>query len=333
MRYRELGNTGISVSEVGFGLWTVATKWWEVTDEAVGVRLLQEAFDLGINFYDTADTYGNGLGETMLARALSDKRDQIVIATKFGYEWQTYTGERKGQQELPKNVSPAFVRQAVEGSLRRLETDRIDNYQIHNVRMSEVQSDDLFAVLDDLVTEGKILSYGAALGPAIGWLDEGLAVMRTRRLPVLHMIYNLLEQEPGRTLSDEAHKSGCGLLARVTHSSGLLEGKYTEDTTFGPNDHRRHRSRQWLTDGLKKVKQLDFLTKSGERTLGQAALKWLLADSLVASTLPNIYNSEQLQEFAAAPETPDLTVNELARIAELYQHNFYLEPVSPAAVS
>ncbi len=331
MRYRELGSTGIRVSEIGFGLWTVATKWWGITDEEVGIGLLREAFDLGITFYDTADTYGNGLGETMLERGLRGKRDQIVIATKFGYEWQTFGGERTGQQELPKNVTPTFVRQAVEGSLNRLQTDRIDNYQVHNVRMSEVQSDDLFAVLDDLVTEGKILSYGAALGPAIGWLDEGLAALRKRRVPVLHMIYNILEQEPGRRLSDEARVIGAGLLVRVTHSSGLLEGKYTSETTFGPNDHRRHRPRQWLLDGLQKVEQLGFLTEGGNRTLGQASLKWLLADPTVASTLPNIYDGEQLREFAAASETTDLTEAELSRVADLYNHGFHLAPAAGVA--
>jgi len=331
MRYRELGTTGIKVSEVGFGLWTVATTWWEALDEAAGIRLLQDAFDLGVTLFDTADTYGNGLGETLLARAMRGKRDQIAIATKFGYEWQTYGGERTGQRELPKNVSPVFVRSAVEGSLRRLETECIDNYQVHNIRMSEVQSDDLFAVLDDLVTEGKIRSFGVALGPAIGWLDEGLAALRTRRPAVLHMIYNILEQEPGATLGDEARTTGCGLLVRVTHSSGLLEGKYTEETTFGPNDHRRHRPRQWLLDGLRKVEQLRFLTGDAGRTLGQAALKWLLADPIVASTLPNIYNHEQLHEFAAAPDTPDLTFEEIERVEDLYEHNFYLEQSAASA--
>lgn len=327
MRYRELGTTGITVSEVGFGLWTVTTTWWEVTDEALAVRLLQEAFDLGITLFDTADTYGNGYGETILPKALPGKRGEMVIATKFGYDWQHYGGARTGQQELPKDFSPSFVRGALEGSLQRLQTDYIDNYQIHNVRMTEVQRDDLFALLDDMVASGKIRSYGAALGPAIGWREEGLAVLRRRRIPVLHMIYNMLEQEPGRELAEAAREVGAGILVRVTHSSGLLEGQYTEETTFGPNDHRRHRPRSWLIDGLKKVDRLGFLSDGTGRTIGQAALKWLLADPTIGSTLPNIYNSEQLREFAAAPETPDLTAGELARVAELYTRNFDVQPV------
>jgi aryl-alcohol dehydrogenase-like predicted oxidoreductase len=324
VRYRELGNTGIRVSEVGFGVWTVATTWWGITDEAVGMRLLQEAFDAGITLFDTADTYGNGAGETILARALPGKRHQMVIATKFGYDFYTYGGQRNGQQELPKDYSPAFVRRALEQSLLRLDTDYIDIYQMHNPRLTDMGRDDLFALLDDMVGAGTIRCYGVALGPAIGWREEGLAALRDRHVPELHMIYNLLEQDPGKDLAVAAAETGAGILVRVPHSSGLLEGKYTAETTFSASDHRSHRKREWLLTGLQKLERLAFLTADGRRTLGQAALKWLLADPVVSSTLPNIYNAEQLAEFAAAPETPDLTLEELERAADLYEHDFYL---------
>jgi aryl-alcohol dehydrogenase-like predicted oxidoreductase len=140
------------------------------------------------------------------------------------------------------------------------------------------------------------------------------------------MIYNLLEQDPGRGLIEAAKETGTSLVVRVPHSSGMLEGKYDENTTFAKNDHRRHRPKEWLLDGLKKVDQLAFLTESGERTLGQAALKFVLATPAIASTLPNIYDEAQLEEFAAAPDTPDLTPEELSRIEELYENNFGLEP-------
>jgi aryl-alcohol dehydrogenase-like predicted oxidoreductase len=130
-----------------------------------------------------------------------------------------------------------------------------------------------------------------------------------------------------------ARSIGTGLLVRVTHSSGLLEGNYTSETTFGPNDHRRHRPRQWLLDGLRKIEQLDFLTNGTNRTLGQAALKWLLADPAVASTLPNIYDAEQLREFAAAPEAADLTQSELDHVAELFRAGFNLAPAAGTARS
>lgn len=319
------------MSAVGFGLWTVSTTWWGITDDEYGVDLLRKAYDLGITFFDTADTYGNGKGETMLARALGPVRDRITIATKFGYDFYNYGQERTGQRELPHDFSPSFVRYAVEQSLRRLETDYIDLYQLHNPRMSAVDSDELFATLDDLLREGKIRSYGVALGPAIGWEEEGLAAMEKRNVHCVHTIYNMLEQDPGRRFFPLAREHGTGILVRVPHSSGLLEGKYTEETTFAPTDHRSHRPRQWLTDGLKKLERLEFLTAGTGRTIGQAAIQFILAEPSVTSVLPNIYNEEQLREFAAASDTPPLTSEELERIADLYEHNFYLEPTPTAA--
>ena len=174
--------------------------------------------------------------------------------------------------------------------------------------------------------EGKIRSYGVALGPKIGWLEEGVRAMRERSIDGLQMIYNVLEQDPGRELIETARETDTSLVVRVPHSSGMLEGKYDENTTFAKNDHRRHRPKEWLTEGLKKVELLSFLTESGERTLGQAALKFVLAAPEVASVLPNIYDDEQLTEFAAAPDAPDLTQEERARVAELYENNFGLEP-------
>jgi len=324
VKYRQLGDTSISVSAVGFGLWTVSTGWWGIEDDQFAVDLLRCAYDAGITFFDTADTYGNGKGETLLARALKGRRDRIVIATKFGYDFYEHGGQRSGQRELPQDFSPQFIRFALEESLKRLETDYVDLYQLHNPRMWAIDSDELFSTLEDLKREGKVRAYGAALGPAIGWRDEGLAAMKKRDIGGLQIIYNLLEQDPGRDFFPVARQREVGVLVRVPHSSGLLEGKYTEETTFAPTDHRSHRPREWLTDGLKKLERLDFLTEGG-RTIGQAAIQFVLAEQSVASVLPNIYDADQLQEFAAAADTPALTAEELARIAELYEHNFYLE--------
>jgi aryl-alcohol dehydrogenase-like predicted oxidoreductase len=149
--------------------------------------------------------------------------------------------------------------------------------------------------------------------------------MREREIEGVQMIYNLLEQDPGRGLIEAARETDTSLIVRVPHSSGMLEGHYDENTTFAKNDHRRHRPKEWLTTGLKKVEQLSFLTESGGRTLGQAALKFVLASPEVASTLPNIYGKEQIEEFAATSETPDLTSEELSRVAELYEDDFGLE--------
>jgi aryl-alcohol dehydrogenase-like predicted oxidoreductase len=325
MKYRNLGGTEIRVSEVGFGVWTVSTGWWGEVDEARSVALLREAFERGINYFDTADTYGSGLGETLLADAFGGMRDEVVISTKIGYDFYNHTA-RRGQQERPQVWSEEFIRFALEQSLKRLRTDYIDFLQLHNTKMDTVENDRLFELMEGFKREGKTRAYGVALGPKIGWLGEGVRAMRERNIDGLQMIYNLLEQDPGRGLIEAAKGTGTSLIVRVPHSSGMLEGKYDENTTFAKNDHRRHRPKEWLLDGLKKVDQLAFLTESGERTLGQAALKFVLATPEIASTLPNIYDEEQLEEFAAAPDTPDLTPEELSRVEELYENNFGLEP-------
>ena len=327
MRYRKLGDTDVSVSEVGFGLWTISTGWWGDVDEARSVRLLRLAHEKGINYFDTADTYGSGLGETLLRDAFGHMRDEVVISTKIGYDFYNNTA-RRGQQERPQDWSEDFIRFAFEQSLKRLGTDYIDFLQLHNTKMDAVEDDALFELMEEFEREGKVRAYGVALGPKIGWLEEGVKAMRERSIDGLQMIYNLLEQDPGRRLIEAARETDTSLVVRVPHSSGMLEGNYTEETTFAQNDHRRHRPKEWLLEGLKKVEQLGFLTGSGERTLGQAALKFILASPEISSTLPNIYDEEQLEEFAAAPDTPDLTEEELARVEELYENNFGLEPAT-----
>lgn len=327
MRYRTLAGTDLSVSEVGFGVWTVTAGWWGDYSDEQAIALIRCALDLGITYFDTADTYGDGRGETLLAEALGGDRERVVIGTKFGYDASRQEGPR-GQRELPQDWSPAFVRGACEASLRRLNTDRIDCWQLHNPKMDAIERDDLWQTLESLRREGKVRSYGVALGPRIGWRDEGLRALRERGVPSVQIIHNLLEQEPGAELIAAARETGAAVIVRVPHSSGLLEGHFTEETTFAPGDHRRHRSPEWLIEGVQKVERLRFLERpdGGRRTLGQAALKWLLAEPAIVSTLPNIYNEAQLAEFAAAPDTADLSDEELRHCAELHAQNFGVAP-------
>ncbi|MGB3682743.1 MAG: aldo/keto reductase, partial [Rubrobacteraceae bacterium] len=225
MKYRSLGNTDIRVSEVGFGVWTVSTGWWgEVVDDR-SVRLLRQAQERGINYFDTADTYGSGKGETLLADAFGHMRDEVVISTKIGYDFYTNT-ERRGQQARPQDWSEDFIRFALEKSLERLGTDYIDLLQLHNTKMDAVENDELFDLMDRFVEEGKIRAYGVALGPKIGWLEEGVKAMHDRDLSALQMIYNVLEQDPGRELIEAGRETDTSLIVRVPHSSGMLEGNY-----------------------------------------------------------------------------------------------------------
>ncbi|HEY6449527.1 MAG TPA: aldo/keto reductase [Candidatus Cybelea sp.] len=326
MKYRTYPGSDVTVSEVGFGLWTTSTGWWGEKSDDEAVAMLHAAHDLGITLYDAADTYGNGRSEEQLAKAFGDRRERIVYATKFGYDFANSAQDRRGQAELPQDFSPAFVRQALEASLLRLRTDYVDIYQMHNARMAQIDDDALWELLESLKREGKIRMYGVALGPAIGWLYEGVNAVRRRNAGSLQIIWNVLEQYPGNEQIRAAYDAGAdtGYMIRVPHSSGMLEGRYTENTTFAKNDHRRHRPREWLINGLEKVAQLRFLERP-DRTLGQAAIAWLLAEPRVMSVLPNIYDRDQLEEFAAAPEAPPLTAQDLERMGALYSDNFGIE--------
>lgn len=331
MKYRTFRGTDVRVSEVGFGLWTVSTGWWGNYSDEDAVALMQRALDLGVTLFDAADTYGNGRSEELIAKAFAGRRDEIVIATKVGYDFVNHGDGRRGQREIPQNFAPEAIRGAVDAALQRLQTDCIDILQLHNIRMEQTEDAALWDVLTELRVAGKIKVGGIALGPAIGWLGEGAHAIRRRNPGVVQHIYNLLEPHPGAALHRVAREAGADtmFLIRVPHSSGMLEGKYTADTVFPPNDHRNHRPRSWLTNGVKKVEQLRFLEREGVRTLGQAAILWLLADERVASVLPNIYDAAQLEEFAKAPDLPPLTTEELDRVAELVAQNFGLEPEEP----
>jgi aryl-alcohol dehydrogenase-like predicted oxidoreductase len=331
MRFRTYKNTDLRVSEVGFGLWTISTGWWGQFTEGEAIALMHKAFDLGVTLFDAADTYGNGLSEELIAKAFPTQRDEIVIATKVGYDFVTHGETRgRGQREIPQDFSPEAIVRATDAALKRLKTDRIDLLQLHNIRMEQIYDDAIWTTLGKLKENGKIRYSGIALGPAVGWLYEGINCIQERDVTSLQHIYNMLEQHPGRAMQDAATEAGKDtmFLIRVTHSSGMLEGKYTAETTFPPTDHRSHRPRSWLLNGVKKIDRLRFL-ESSDRTLGQAALQWLLHDERVASTLPNIYEEAQLIEFAKAPDCPMLTDDELSRIAELYADNFGVEREEP----
>jgi aryl-alcohol dehydrogenase-like predicted oxidoreductase len=334
MKYRVIPETKVKVSEVGFGLWTISTGWWGQFTEGEAIKLMHRALDHGITLFDAADTYGNGLSETLIAKAFPKQRDEIVVATKVGYDFYEHGDERRGQREIPHNFSVPFLRKAVDMALQRLHTDHIDVLQLHNIRSEQVEANDVWELMDELLAQGKILSYGAALGPAIGWLYEGVDCIQKRRPHVLQHIYNLLEQHPGKQMMDEGEHAADGKPARtsyfirVPHSSGMLEGKYTAETVFPPTDHRSHRPKSWLLNGVKKVEQLQFLVNA-DRTLGQAALQWILADQRVTSVLPNIYDESQITEFARTSDCPPLTKDDLARIQELVTNNFGLPAETP----
>ena len=327
VRTRRFGDTDLEASEIGFGTWALGSDWWGDVSEADGERLLNEAVELGISFFDTGDAYGRGANEELVGRVLAPHRDDVVIATKFGYELAE--GRREHSEgERPQRWDGAFIREALDASLRRLGTDRIDLYQLHNPRMDAIDCDEAFSTLEELRAAGKIRHFGIALGPAIGWREEGLRAISERDLTSVQTVYNLLEQQPGRDLLAASAEHGVGVMARVPTSSGLLDGHLTPETRFGPGDHRRHRPQEWLVEGLQKIERIRFLCEpEAGRTMGQAALRFIL-DSGVTTVIPTITNESELREYAGAADVASLSEAELTRVDELYERNFGVEPVS-----
>ena len=320
MRYRRFGHTELEVSEVGFGMWTLASDWWGKVDDKAG--LLHAALDAGINFIDTAPVYGtDGIGETLLADLLKQHRDDIVLTTKCGYDIDA--PRPAGQSERPQDWRPEAVREQLEASLRRLGTDHIDLYQLHNARIDPIIDDDVWGALGDLRTEGKVRELGVALGPAIGWVDEGLAALRTRPIASLQTVFNVLEQEPGLTFAAEPPVADgrVGLIARVPHASDTLSGKVTPDTVFPKEDHRSHRNRDNMLDNFEKAETLTFLWDGTGRTMGQAAIAGILANPAFTTVLPTCVEVDEVREYAEASEQP-LAADEQQRLSDLWSRNF-----------
>jgi aryl-alcohol dehydrogenase-like predicted oxidoreductase len=301
-------------------VWTLASDWWGVVENKQG--LLAAALDAGINFIDTAPVYGEGgFGEELLADVLKARRDEIVLTTKCGYDIDA-ARKYPGQSERPHDWEPDSVRLQLEASLLRLGTEYIDLYQLHNTRIEPIRSDVLWEELEKFKAEGKVRELGVALGPAIGWVDEGLEALQ-RDIVSLQTVFNVLEQEPGRTFeADPAVADGrVGLISRVPHASDTLSGRITRDTEFPPGDHRAHRNRDNMLDNFDKAETLAFLWEGTGRTVGQAAIAGILADPAFVTVLPTCVTVEDVTEYAGASDLP-LTDDERARVNALWDDNF-----------
>jgi aryl-alcohol dehydrogenase-like predicted oxidoreductase len=321
MRTRVLGASKLEISEVGFGTWTLVTDWWGRTDDPH--EMIKAALDAGINFIDTAPVYGDGgAGETILRDYLS-RRDDIVLTTKVGYDIEA-ARKFPGQSERPHDWRPESVRAQVEASLTRLGTDRIDLLQLHNPRIEPIVDDELWDTLVALRSEGKVRELGVALGPAIGWVEEGNRSINERPIVSLQTVFNVLEQEPGLTFAAQprARNGEVCLISRVPHASDTLSGKITIDTQFDPKDHRAHRNRDNMLDNFEKAETLSFLwAPETARTIGQAAIAGILANDTFACVLPTVLSVAEVREYAAASELP-LTADEAARLNDLWARNF-----------
>jgi len=322
MNYRELGDSGVEVSEVGFGAWVVGTDWWGDRTEEQAVEMVRHAVEQGVTFFDTSDVYGHGRSEEILGEALAPYRDEVTVATKLGYDF--YNNPQAGHGELPKRLDADWIHEAFERSLDRLGFETVELLQLHNADVDEVTPDVLEA-LEELRESGRVDAIGWALGPSIGWLAEGDRAVELD-FDAVQTVFNALEQTPGNhfveTIRERDAGASTSLIARVPHSSGLLNEQVTPDTELEAGDHRAHRPTAWYEAGWEKVDRLRFLERDGERTMGQAAIQWLLSHDEVASVTPTFRTADDVDEWAAAVDTPPLSDDEVERVAELYAENF-----------
>jgi aryl-alcohol dehydrogenase-like predicted oxidoreductase len=323
MKYDTLGNTGIEVSEVGFGAWVVGTDWWGDRTRGQAIEMVQHAVDQDVTFFDTGDVYGHGDSEELLGEALAEVRDEVTVSTKVGYDF--YNNPQAGHGELPKKVTPEWIRTALDRSLDRLDMDHVELLMLHNANVDEV-TPDVLETLDELREEGTVEAIGWALGPSIGWLADGDAAV-ANEFDVVQTVFNLFEQTPGQHFIDTIREqdANTSIVARVPHSSGLLNEQVTPETEFEADDHRAHRPTEWYETGFEKVDTLRFLERDGERTMGQAAIQWLLANDEVASVTPTFRTNDDIDEWASAPDTPPLSDAEYDRVQSLYADNFGID--------
>ena len=317
MKYRKFGKSGIKVSEIGFGAWTIALDWWgKKIDDDEAKRMLKKAYDLGINFYETADMYGKGKSEKLIGEVFKGMRDEIVISTKYGYDFSEV--EQIGHAELPQNFSPEFTKKALKASLERLQTDYIDSFGLHNPKLNHIRNDATFDILDSLISEGKIKSSQVALGPAIGWTEEGLEAMERRSVSAVQTVYNILEQTPGNELMKKAEKEDVGILVRVPDASGILTGKVKADTIIPNNDHRKDRKVEWRKTALEKVEQFRPIAENNGLNITEFAIKFILSKKPIASVLPTVVNQEEIEMFASISDGKYLNSSDMKEIEELY---------------
>jgi aryl-alcohol dehydrogenase-like predicted oxidoreductase len=291
--------------------------------------MLKRAYDLGINFYETADIYGNGKSEKLISQAFKGmNREELVYSTKWGYD--IYSSKQVGHNEIPQKHDTDFLQYALQKSMDRLQADYIDVYSLHNPKMSAIQNDSIFQSLDSLISDGKIRSYGVALGPAIGWMEEGLLATRTRNITCLQTVYNILEQDPGRAFFDAACQNDVGIIVRVPDASGILTGKVKADTTFDKNDHRGNRKREWILEALQKVEKMRNIAESKGLNITELAFKFILSQREISVVLPTILDITEVETIANMSDGNYLDEKVMVQISELYNNNFDLKPSSAA---
>lgn len=309
MQQRKLGNTGLNVSEIGMGTWELGGREWGDIAETDAVNLLRYAFDNGVTYYDTAEQYGGGRAERLLGEAFSAHRDRVIIATKLGFELDSDGWISHGWEHPAFNVSRAYIREAVEGSLSRLRRDVIDIYQFHAPPPAAAW-DEAFGAMEELKAEGKIRFYGVCLGSEA----DALKAIAETGISSLMLTYNILTQGMADPVMKTAHENGIAVVVRQPLSSGLLSGNLTPDTVFAENDYRKTWPREKFLADLAKVEEIKAIVSDEARTLPQAALQFILSHPAVCSVVPGMMTRTQVDDSVAASGATSLSAAVLQQL-------------------
>jgi len=309
------------VSAIGFGAWAIggaseasgAPLGWGRTSDDESLAAIRRARDLGVNFFDTADSYGFGRSESLLGIVLSRKRSDVVIATKVG-------NVRSSSNELGKDISKQHIFHAVDGSLKRLRTDFIDLYQVHNPTLDELRREEIQDAMERLQDAGKIRFWGVSISTP----EEGIEVVQRGWAHALQVLYNVLNQSPAKELFPLAKEKGYGIIARVPLASGLLTGKFRIDSLFASDDVRQNfLTPRRLQEAIERVDEVKSIIGGAARNLAEGALRFVLAEEAVSSTIPGARNARQVEINVAALEgvlSPQILEKLRSRLSD---YNFY----------
>ena len=318
MNYRELGRTGFRVSSISFGAWAIGNAWGEVkADESLSA--LHRAVDLGVNFFDTADVYGDGHSERLVAQLKRERREEIIVATKAGRRLEPHISEGYNAQNLT-----AFI----ERSLQNLHVESLDLLQLHCPPTDVYYRPEVFDALDELIKQGKIRNYGVS----VQTVEEALKAIEFPNVQTVQIIFNVFRQRPADLFFAEAARKRVGVLTRLPLSSGMLTGKLTASSQFATDDHRnfnRHGERfdrgetfsgvDYET-GLAAVEELRALVPPG-MTLTQFALRWILMFDAVTCAIPGAKRPSQVEENASAADLPALSDETMRSVREIYERS------------
>jgi aryl-alcohol dehydrogenase-like predicted oxidoreductase len=315
MQYRELGRTGWKVSTISFGAWAIGGTWGEVQDEE-SLAALHRALDLGVNFFDTADVYGDGHSEQLLAKLRKERSEPFHVATKAG---------RRLDPHIAKGYNKTNLTAFVERSLKNLDVEALDLVQLHCPPTEVFYMPEVFDILDGLVKDGKLCYYGVSVEK----VEEALKAIEYPNVQTVQIIFNMFRQRPMDLFFGEAQRRKVGILARVPLSSGMLTGKMTRTSTFQQDDHRLFNRRGESFDrgetfsgldydiGLQAVDELRPLVPAG-MNMAQMALRWILMSPAVNCAIPGAKRPSQVEENVTAADLPALSDETMAKVRAIY---------------